>query len=276
MSETRTVETTGPDIEEAIDEGLKLLDVARENVIVEILEEPRRGLMGFGSQLARVRLTTALPPRSEREEFVPSVAEEPEDIPVEKPTVQTDDERDSSSTSHDAAALREAVVSDDETELSEDVRLGTATLHELLNRMNVEADIAVERTLPDDDDDDDRESPWVLHVKGDDLGLLIGHRGKTLAALQYLTRLIAGRDLQSRVNFIIDVENYKARRQVLLKRLAHRLAQDAVRRRRTIEMEPMPPHERRIIHMALKHDEQVSTQSIGDGDHRRVTIIPKR
>ena len=80
MSETRSVETTAPDIEEAIETGLKTLDVARENVIVEILDEPSRGLLGIGARMARVRLTTAVPPRSIRQEFVappqaaPSVA----------------------------------------------------------------------------------------------------------------------------------------------------------------------------------------------------------
>jgi spoIIIJ-associated protein len=94
--------------------------------------------------------------------------------------------------------------------------------------------------------------------------------------LQYLTRLIAGRDLQHRAEFIIDVENYKGRREMLLRKLAFRMAKDAVRRNRTVELEPMPPHERRVIHMALKNRDDVYTESIGEGNHRKVTIIPKR
>lgn len=269
MSETRSVETTAPDIEEAIEEGLKILDVARSNVVVEILDEPSRGLLGIGARLARVRLTTAVPPRSAREEFVPStntVEESETDEPEEDdPTPQ-----------RGQASLRESVAEDDDTEIPDEVRLGIATLREVLQYMDIDADVTVERSMPDSDEAPEQNNPWILHIHGDDLGVLIGHRGKTLAALQYLCRLIASRDLQQRAEFIIDVENYKARRQVLLKRLAHRLAKDAVRRRRMIEMEPMPPHERRIIHMALRNHDQVYTQSIGEGERRRVTIVPKR
>ncbi len=269
MSETRSVETTAPDIEEAIEEGLKILDVARSNVVVEILDEPSRGLLGIGARLARVRLTTAVPPRSAREEFVPSTAteEEAEPEPEEAPAPNRSQQ----------PALRESVAEDDDdTEIPDEVRLGLATLREILQYMDIGADVTVERAVPEPEEPPDQNNPWILHVHGDELGMLIGHRGKTLAALQYLSRLIASRDLQQRAEFIIDVENYKARRQVLLKRLAHRLAKDAVRRRRMIEMEPMPPHERRIIHMALRNHDKVYTQSIGEGDRRRVTIVPKR
>lgn len=267
MSETRSVETTAPDIEEAIEAGLKTLDVARENVIVEILDEPSRGLLGIGARMARVRLTTAVPPRSTRQEFVappPSASSAarvaPKDVPA---PVRV------------AEPPRVAVSEIEGDGIAEEIRLGAATLRELLQRMEVEAEVLIERAEGDPEEVED-ESPWILHVHGENLGILIGHRGQTLSALQYLTRLIASRDLQHRAAFIVDVENYKARRQVLLRKLAHRIAQDAIRRRRTIEMEPMPPHERRIIHIALRDHAQVSTQSVGEGEHRRVTVIPKR
>ncbi|NDJ85840.1 MAG: KH domain-containing protein [Chloroflexi bacterium] len=273
MSDPRSVESTGPDIEEAIETGLKTLDVARENVIVEILDEPSRGLLGIGARMARVRLTTAVPPRSEREEFVPSAEVEVEtnEPAAHQPPPQQDD--DASLTTKQAQALRELVTEEEDAEITADIRLGAATLRELLQKMNVDADVNIERV---EDDPSEEATPWILHVRGDELGLLIGHRGKTLAALQYITRLIASREMQERTDFVVDVENYKARREVLLKRLAQRLASDAVRRRRTIEMEPMPPYERRIIHMALRDHDEVSTESIGDGERRRVTIIPKR
>jgi spoIIIJ-associated protein len=268
MSETRSVETTGPDIEEAIEAGLKALDVARENVIVEVLDEPSRGLLGIGARMARVRLTTAVQPRSARQSPQTPASSSPSSV-----TVAEDKGFEAR-----AQSARQTVGVDEgdhDEAVEEEVQMGAATLRELLQHMRVNAEVSIERTLGNPEEVED-ESPWVLHIHGENLGLLIGHRGKTLSALQYLTRLIASRDLQHRAAFIVDVENYKARRQVLLRRLAQRVAQDAIRRRRTIEMEPMPPHERRIIHLALRNHAQVYTQSVGEGEHRRVTVIPKR
>ncbi len=268
MGETRSVETDAPDIEEAIEEGLQILDVARENVIVEILDEPSRGLLGIGARMARVRLTTALPPRREREEFAASsgnaagTAVQPA-VEDEIPSGKVDS----------ATERREALSEEDAAEISEDVQQGAAILRELLRYMQIEASVSIERILADPGQPDE-QNPWVLHVQGDDLGVLIGHRGRTLSALQYMARLIASRDIQHRADFIVDVENYKARRQVLLTRLAQRMAKDAVRRQRTMELEPMPPHERRVIHMALRDHDEVVTRSVGEGDHRRVTIVP--
>lgn len=261
MSETRSVETTAPDIETAIEEGLKLLDVERGNVIVDVIEEPTRGLLGIGARMARVRLTTTVAPRSQRPEFKPTAASKPTPPPPPPPVAKP------------ATPPPPSVVTS-EVDLPNDVRLGVETLRELLHHMGIRSEVTIEKALPENELEED--TTWILNVHGDELGLLIGHRGKTLAALQYLTRLIAGRDLQQRADFVVDVENYKARRQVLLKRLALRLADDAIRRRRTIEMEPMPPHERRVIHMTLRNHAKVTTQSVGEGDRRRVTIVPKR
>ncbi|MCB9437084.1 MAG: Jag N-terminal domain-containing protein [Anaerolineales bacterium] len=271
MSETRSVETTAPDIETAIEEGLKLLDVERGNVIVDIIEEPTRGLLGIGARLARVRLTTTIAPRSERPEFKPSISAKPSPPPppAPKPVATA---KPTPKPAPPPPPTTTTVTND--VDLPEAVRLGVQTLRELLHHMDIPTEVTIEKSAPENELEED--TTWILNVHGDELGLLIGHRGKTLAALQYLTRLIAGRDLQQRADFVVDVENYKARRQVLLKRLALRLADDAIRRRRTIEMEPMPPHERRIIHMTLRNHAKVTTQSVGEGDRRRVTIVPKR
>jgi spoIIIJ-associated protein len=106
--------------------------------------------------------------------------------------------------------------------------------------------------------------------------MLIGRRGETLAALQYITRLIASRELQRRANIVIDVEGYKTRREEMLRRLATRMAEQAVQLGRTVALEPMPPYERRIVHLALRDNPQVRTESTGEGEHRKVTIIPQR
>jgi spoIIIJ-associated protein len=103
---------------------------------------------------------------------------------------------------------------------------------------------------------------------------LIGRRGETLNALQYITRLICNRELQRRANIVVDVQGYKSRREVALRNLAERMAGEAYRRGRTVTLEPMPPNERRIIHLALRDDPHVTTESVGVGDKRKVTIIP--
>jgi spoIIIJ-associated protein len=105
--------------------------------------------------------------------------------------------------------------------------------------------------------------------------MLIGHKGETLAALQYVTRIIAAKRLGKAVNIVVDVENYKGRREEQLKRLAKRIAEQAVQQGRTLSLEPMPPNERRIIHIALRDRSDVSTESTGEGRARKVTVIPK-
>jgi spoIIIJ-associated protein len=112
-------------------------------------------------------------------------------------------------------------------------------------------------------------------LHGTDLSILIGHRGETLAALQYITRLIVGKELHRPLPIVLDVEGYRARRERQLRQLAQRMAQQAVERGRTMTLEPMPANERRIIHIELRDHAQVTTESIGEGEHRKVTIIPR-
>ncbi len=267
MSETRTVETSAADIEAAIDLGLEQLGVTRESVIVEILEEPSRGLLGIGARQARVRLTTAAPVRPAPK---PAVAEvvapiEREKTSAPKVVVPEVDYEDGDTTLSDVEPVQEA-------DLDEDAQVGLATLQELLAKMQIDASVSVYRAPVSSGE----SVPWVLQIRGRDLGMLIGRRGETLAALQYITRLIASRELQRRANIVIDVEGYKTRREEMLHRLAVRMADQAVQLGRTVALEPMPPYERRIVHLALRDNPQVRTESIGEGEHRKVTIIPQR
>jgi spoIIIJ-associated protein len=323
----RTVETTGVNIEEAIEKGLKILDVGRENVIVEIIEEPNRGLLGLGSKEAVVRLTTFVPPRSEREKFTSMYAPPREETrPPSGPspnynTGQTprhersergergerSDRRESSPRQRSSQRgkkpfqprsnnrrneetkdrfeeiagiepQRVTEVIHDEAEIPDGVKVGRDTLSELLSQMGVTAaTITIEKiTDPGTPERDEKDqTPWLLHIHGKNLGMLIGRRGETLSALEYLTRLIASRDMEARAEFSVDVEDYRARRDVQLERLAQRKAEEAIRRNRTIYLEPMSPSERRIVHMSLRNHPGVYTESKGDGDHRRVTIIPR-
>ncbi len=258
MSETRSVETSAADIEEAIELGLSKLGVSRESVIVEILDEPSRGLLGIGARPARVRLTTAARP---------ATPPPPPPQRAERPGAYDVDEDDD-----DHIPLLSQAVRVQDDELDDDARVGLATVKELLGRMYIKAQVDVYRAAPTGGD----VAPWVLQIHGRDLGTLIGRRGETLGALQYITRLIVSRELQRRANIVLDVEGYKTRREQMLRKLAVRMADQAVQMGRTVPLEPMPPYERRIIHLALRDRKDVMTQSVGEGEHRKVTIIPNR
>ncbi len=158
-----------------------------------------------------------------------------------------------------------------EEEWDDEASIGRVVLNELLTHMDVHAHIAVRRAEAGEQGE---STPWVLDIAGSNLQRLVGRRGETLASLQYITRLITSRELQRRSEIIVDVEGYKARRAASLHALALRMADEAVRTSRTIPLEPMPPHERRIIHLALRGRQDVVTKSVGEGVARKVTIVP--
>lgn len=120
------------------------------------------------------------------------------------------------------------------------------------------------------------EGAVYLDIRGRDLGMLIGRRGETLRSLQYLTRLITSQRLKQWVPVVVDIDGYKSRREETLSTLAQRMAEQAVLKGESMPLEPMPPHERRIVHLALRDHPGVTTQSQGEGEARRVVILPKK
>ncbi len=116
------------------------------------------------------------------------------------------------------------------------------------------------------------EIPLAFDITGDDLGILIGRRGQTLASLEYITKLIVTRRLQAWVPLSVDVAGYRRRRYESLQRLALYLAEQVKSGRRSMNMEPMPADERRIVHLALADNPDVTTHSIGDGEERKVVV----
>jgi len=153
------------------------------------------------------------------------------------------------------------------------VRITHETVEELLQRMGIQARVEAHWG---DVDPPGRIRPLMVNVSGDDLSILIGRRGETLSALQYITRLIVGKELKQPVAVVIDVEGYRARRERQLRMLARRMAEQAIETGRTTTLEPMPANERRIIHIELRENPNVDTESIGEGDRRKVTVIPQR
>lgn len=153
-------------------------------------------------------------------------------------------------------------------------QIAKETLQELLARMKVKATVSIRPKEEMAQDED--TPPFILDILGDDLGVLIGRRGQTLQALQYITRLLVSRKVQHWVNLVVDVEKYKYRREKALRQMAQRLAERVAFARQPIALEPMPPHERRIIHLTLREHPIVTTKSVGKGNQRKVTIVPKR
>ena len=145
-----------------------------------------------------------------------------------------------------------------------DDRVGevSAILDTLLRLLGIRGEIEVVST----------ESPLALDIKGEDLGILIGRRGQTLASLEYVMKLMVVGRLKTWIPLTVDVGGYKRRRRDSLERLALYLAEQVKSRRRSITMEPMPADERRIVHLALADDPDVTTQSIDEGEHRKVVI----
>jgi spoIIIJ-associated protein len=153
------------------------------------------------------------------------------------------------------------------------VRTSRETVQELIQHMQVKARVTARWGEADPDSE---IQPLLVDLQGDDLGVLIGRRGETLAALQYISRLIVSKELGRPVAVVIDVEGYRARRERQLRRLAQRMADQATELNRTMVLEPMPASERRIIHLELRDHPRVSTESIGEGSQRKVTIIPRQ
>ena len=143
--------------------------------------------------------------------------------------------------------------------------VATEFLKKILSSMNLEADLQLKL----------EDHVMEIDITGEDMGILIGRRGETLSALQYLTSLAVNRKTEEYYRVIVDTENYKKRREETLKHLAKKLAGNAVRYRRNVTLEAMSPYERRVIHAALQGDPMVSTYSTGEDPNRKVVIVYK-
>lgn len=263
----KVIETKGSDVEAAIQAGLSKLGLSRDEVEIEILDQGSKGLLGIGARQAQVRLTarTVAEPVVEPV-VVEDVIPEPE---IESVVVEPKPEPEPRKTSIAPAEEDEKTTTARETERDAAVEI----VSELLEKMHTEATLTTSLSEPDDVTG---RIINVLEIHGDDLSTLIGPRGDTLNALQYISRLMVGHKLRTRAGFVIDVEGYRQRREQALARLADRMARKVAKSKRPMSLEPMPPHERRIIHMTLREDNYVYTESTGEGNRRKVRIIPKR
>jgi spoIIIJ-associated protein len=164
-----------------------------------------------------------------------------------------------------------AVEAEDRSNIAEAAK---EALENLLSRLGVEASVVSEAKPPFEQGTEASEV-ITINVTGDDLGILIGRRGQTLAALQHIVRLMVAHQVKARVPIVIDVEGYKQRRYSALQALALRMAEQVKERKKPFALEPMPAYERRIVHLALADDPDVTTESTGVGEVRKVVITPR-
>jgi len=251
--ERKSAEFEGRTVEEAIEEGLASLGLTRDQVEVEVLHPGSRGFLGLGAENARVRLVV----KGQEQETAEAEAAETSEPEAAEAVAETAEEE-------EPAPTKEAAGISDE-----DAAVARELLEGLLKRMQVRGEVHTRYVAPDPGQE---EGTLVLDITGRDLSILIGRQGETLRALQYIVRLMVSHRLKRWINVVVDVEGYKKRREVLLEQLARRMAERVVLSGRPVALEPMPPNERRIVHLTLRDHPKVITQSVGEGDRRRVTI----
>lgn len=260
--EKATLEIIAETIEEATQNGLDQLGLAREEVDIEILDAGSRGLFGLGGRQARVRLTLI----SAKEFGASRKADSPKKRPPKqgRPSKPVEQKLETSDSKEQALTPE----SDDPT-----IKVAVGVINDLLGHMKVNARVDAEYMEPEDDRD---RQVLRININGDDLSILIGRRSETLNALQYIASLIINKQMGRSVPLMIDVQGYRSRREGQIRKLARRMAEQALQTGRRQVLEPMPPNERRLLHLELRDHPDVFTESIGEGASRKVTIRPKK
>ena len=307
----RTVRVTAKTVEAAVEDGIKQLGISREEAIVHVVEQPSGGLFGLiHKKPAVVDVSAVDEPEAEETPEAPKAGETPAEAPKAEETKEepakegteeaaeapkaeeTKEEPAKEGTEEAAEAPAEAAEESKEPEETESKENEEKPAHKegreeapfnaeeqeqtaeeakkFLENVfkGMHLNVTMEKMM--------NEDRILLSLHGEGLGILIGKHGQTLDALQYLTNLAAGKSFRHHYFVMLDVENYRERRQDTLEALAHRLAGKARRTGEPVKLEPMPAGERRIIHLALQDDPSVSTESEGEAPYRYVVISPNR
>ena len=296
MSETRrSVEASGKNVEDAVQKGLAQLGLRRDQVEIQVITPGSRGILGIGAEDARVRLIVLAPPAPPP----PAVtapppapparpAPEPPPTPLARPVAEPAPVSPPELAAPPAPVTAPSPVAPPLPTAQpapvpaqpapaaapvaiEDI--AGQTVRDILSQMGLSANVTVRQSPAEAGDDG---PAYQVDVREGDLGGLIGRRGESLDALQYLTRLIVQHKTGEWASIIIDIDGYRERRAQALRSLASQMAERVKRDGRAISLEPMPPYERRIVHLALREHPAVMTVSVGEGDARKVTIRPKK
>ena len=257
------IEKTGKTVEDALNDALAELKTTADKVNVEVIEEAKNGIFGLFAKKAKIRVTLKDAARKIGDIVDETVDSIKEDYKAGK---------------QEAAAAREVAKKEEAKPAEAAVESAKEFLQKIFNAMRIE--VVMEKFI------NKNEGMVTFKLHGSDMGILIGKHGQTLDSLQYLTNLVANKNSAERIRIVIDIEDYRERRVETLNRLALRLA-DKVKRtgervvkvKRTGErvvLEPMNPHERKIIHVALQNDRRITTLSEGEEPYRRVVIELKK
>ena len=299
----RYSEKWGDSIDSAVDLALADLKLTREQVTVTVLEQPSKGFFGIGSRLAKVRVEEIEPPkpekpakpevteRTEKTERPERPAKQPDkqvkkedgmEIVIEKCGVEEEPRKSSRHRNRKRGRKpekknREVTVEDEY--LFEEVKVLGERPDDLVEQEEHPAktflqDVAKEMGLKVNVKVSSNKDSVYVDIDGEDSGTIIGKRGSTLDALQYLTSLVVNKDQNNYIRVVIDAENYREKREKTLEKLAFRLADKALRSGRSVKLEPMNPYERKVIHTALQQRKGVTTRSEGEEPYRRVIIEP--
>lgn len=269
------IEATGRSEDAAVQNALAQLGLDRDSVSVEVLERAKSGFLGFGSSPAKVKVTYEVPdevPPAPQPEPVKPQPETKPSPPAPEPAPQPVPEAREAAPQAEAvpAAAPAAPAPADKpaegknADVEERIR---AFLTGLLEQMEVKADIVIAPRT---------ENGVLVTLEGQKLGALIGHRGETLDAIQQLTNYSVNRGRAHRVRVHIDAENYRAKREESLRRLANKVALKVVKYRRNITLEPMNAYERHVIHETLQDTPDVITYSTGTEPNRRTVVAYSR
>lgn len=242
-------EKWGKDVETATALALDELKCSKDEVKITVLEEPSRGFLGIGSKLAKVRV----------EKIEVSENDKTEEIEVTEKVNETVTEETVENEISEVTS-KKLIRPDNMKEIDEHPAL--SFLKETTEKMGLELSF---KAYADDNN-------VFIDIAGKDAGTIIGKRGQTLDAIQYLTSLAVNKKSEDYVRVVLDAENYRSKREKTLERLAHRLADKVVRTKRSVKLEPMNPYERMVIHAALVNSPKVKTRSEGEEPYRRVVI----
>ena len=264
-------EKWGKDIEEAVSLALIDLKVSREEVEVTVLEEPTKGFLGLGAKLAKVRVE-----KIKKEEPKPQPAIAPEKKTPEKKNQErkasekkAQPKKSSKPKAKKSEEKRTNIVLDDVdindlTEVEEHEAL--TFLKEITEKMGLDLNFRA------------RVGKDLVYIEmnGKDSRTVIGKRGQTLDAIQYLASLVVNKENENYTKVVVDAENYRAKRERTLEQLANRLAAKVIKTRKLVRLEPMNPYERKVIHATLQKNPSITTRSEGEEPYRRVVIELKK
>ena len=287
-------EKWGTDVETAVKLALDDLKLTRDEVDVTVLEEPSRGFFGIGSKLALVRVEkkkaapAPAPVVEEKKEEIPAVktvTEEPKTEKVQNNREHKEHREKTGSQKHNNKRDRNNNRSKKEHKNREKVEM-IESLEPVIERVPEEdlsvcenhialeflAEVTEQMGLSLDITAKEGGESLYIDIQGKDSGTIIGKRGQTLDAIQYLTSLVVNKDQENYTRVVVDAENYRAKREKTLEMLAIRLANKVAKTRKSVKLEPMNPYERKVIHATLQNHPHVTTKSEGQDPYRRVII----